>query len=200
MFSPPLQHLSQQAGYNKRMYTGAGKGFADPQAITTHFQLHEGESVADFGAGSGHYMKPLSDAVGKSGRVFLCEIQKNLVDALGNKAQELRLTNIRPLWSDLETAGGIKLEDGVLDAGLLSNTLFQLSDKDGALREIARVLRKGAKLFIIDWTDSFGGLGPIQGHVVRADEAKAIAERAGFTVERSFPAGDHHYGIGCRRR
>ncbi len=182
------------------MYTGAGKGFADPKSIVTHFQIHEGESVADFGAGSGHYMKPLSEAVGKNGRVFLCEIQKNLVDALGQEAHELRLTNIRPLWCDLETPGGVKLKDSELDAGILSNVLFQLDDKDSAFAEIARVMRTGAKLFIIDWTDSFGGLGPHNDHVVREGEARAIAERAGFTFERSFPAGDHHYGIACRKK
>ena len=173
--------------------------FMEPQAVSSHFHLREGDVVADFGAGSGHYMKPLSEAVGKSGRVYLLEIQKGLVDTLGTRAHELKLTNVHPVWCDFEAEGGTKLGDGILDAGVLSNALFQLTNKDSALKEISRTMRKGAKLFIIDWTDSFGGLGPQQSHVVSEGDARSLAEKAGFSYDRSFPAGDHHYGLALRR-
>ncbi len=181
------------------MYPTTFGKFAEPSTIATHFHLHAGDSVADFGAGSGHYMKPLSQAVGPQGRVYLCEIQKNLVDALGVRMHELRLTNVHPLWCDFESPNGTKHNDGTLDAGILSNTLFQILDKEIALAEIARVIRKGGKLFIIDWSDSFGGLGPQFQDVVREADAQKLVERAGFIVERTFPAGDHHYGLACRR-
>jgi ubiquinone/menaquinone biosynthesis C-methylase UbiE len=181
------------------MYPKTFGRFVEPSAAVTHFHLKPGDSVADFGAGSGHYMKPLSDAVGTSGKVYLCEIQKNLVDALTVRAHELRLANIHPVWCDLEAENSMKLKDASLDAGLLSNTLFQLTDKPKALKEIARVIRKGGKLFVIDWTDSFGGLGPHPKDVIREADAAALLSAAGFTVERTFPAGDHHYGLACRR-
>lgn len=181
------------------MYSATVGKFVEPMAVCSHFHLREGDVVADFGAGSGHYMKPLSDAVGVSGKVYLCEIQKNLVDALGNRAHELRLTNVHPVWCDLESVGGTKLQDGVLDAALLSNTLFQLMNKEVAFAEIARAMRKGAKLFIIDWTGSFGGLGPHPDHVIREDAARAFGERLGFSYDRSFPAGEHHYGLALRK-
>ncbi len=181
------------------MYPKTFGKFADPQVASTHFHLHEGDSVADFGAGSGHFMKPLSLAVGKSGRVYLCDIQKNLVEALGVRAHELRLRNIHPLWCDFETIGGTKLKDSMLDAGLISNALFQLTDKETALKEISRVLRKGGRLFIIEWSDSFGGLGPQPGDVVREEDARVLAEQAGFTLDKTFPAGDHHYGLAYRK-
>ncbi len=181
------------------MYPTVTGKFADPQNITIHFHLREGDTVADFGAGSGHYMKPLADNVGKSGKVYMTEIQKNLVDALGTKAREAGLTNVRPLWCNLEAVGGTKLNDGLLDAGLLSNTLFQFTEKDAAITELARVLRIGAKLFVIDWSDSFGGLGPRPVDVVTETDAKMLVEKHGFVFERSFPAGDHHYGLAFRR-
>lgn len=181
------------------MYPSTFGRFVEPNTVVTHFHLRPGDSVADFGAGSGHYMKPLADAVGNGGKVYLCEIQKNLVEALTNKAHELHLPTIHPVWCDLEAEGGTKLKDGTLDAGLLSNTLFQLTDKKKALHEIARVIRKGGKLFVIDWTDSFGGLGPHPKDVIREGDATALLKEAGFVVERTFPSGDHHYGLACRR-
>lgn len=173
--------------------------FANPEKISTHFHLHEGDVVADLGAGSGQYMKPLSDAVGESGKVYLCEIQKQIIDSLENRARELHLKNVRTVWADVETAGGVKINDGTLDAAILSNTFFQFEDKEDAVTEIKRLLRSGGKLFFIDWTDSFGGLGPHPDSVVEESEAKKIFEANGFTFERDFQAGDHHYGLSFRK-
>ncbi len=181
------------------MYTNSTGKFAEPIAIVTHLHLREGDIVADLGAGSGHFMKPLADAVGKSGTVHLVEIQKALVDTLDIRARELRLTNIRTIWGDLETVGGTKIKDNYLDAGLLSNTLFQLTDKESALTEACRVLRPGAKFFVVDWSDSFGGLGPRPSDVIIESNARTLVEKHGFVFERAFPAGDHHYGLAFRK-
>jgi len=173
--------------------------FANPEIIATHFHLIEGDTIIDLGAGSGNYMEPLSKAVGESGRVYLGEVQKSLVDTLDNRAQELHLSNIYPLWCDIETVGGIKLKDESLDAALLSNTLFQVEDKNSVAIEICRVLHKGGRLFVVDWTESFGGLGPHPDHVITQEVAKSLFEKNGFSYESDFSAGDHHYGMTLRK-
>ncbi len=173
--------------------------FVDPNVVVSHFHLREGERVADFGAGTGFYLPPLSAAVGGTGRVYACEIQKSLVEKLAQTAREKHLTNVEPLWCDLEAVGGTKLADGMLDAALLANTFFQLEEKEMALREIMRVVRSGGKVFIIDWTDSFGGMGPQPQYVVTAERTKEYFKNAGFSFEREFPTGDHHYGLVMRR-
>lgn len=174
--------------------------FANPKITSTHFHLHYGDTVADFGAGSGHFMVPLSEMVGREGTVYLCEIQRPLVDALDIYARDAHLTNIKILWGDIEILGGTKIQDGILDAGVMSNVLFQLSDRETAFKEVARVIRKGGKLFIIDWSESFGGLGPPPDMVFAENNARQFAEKSGFTFERSFPAGEHHYGIAFRKQ
>lgn len=181
------------------MYPATFGKFVDPKIVSSHFHLQEGDVVADLGAGSGHYMEPLSKAVGQTGKVYLCEIQKELVDSLGVLSREKRLLNVFPLWCDIESLGGIKLPDGALGAALLSNVLFQFTNKENALREVARVLKKGGKLIVIDWTDSFGGLGPRADSVVTEQGARSLLEKAGFSFERIFPAGDHHYGLVYRK-
>ncbi len=173
--------------------------FVQPEIVSTHFHIREGDKVGDFGAGSGFFSKVLSKLVGASGRVYACEIQKPLVDKLGLLVRSERLSNVEVLWCDVEASGGTKLADGLLDAGVLVNTLFILENKEVALREIARVMRKGGKFFLIEWTESFGGIGPHPSHVVHETTARSLAEAAGFSFERSFPAGDHHYGISFRK-
>ncbi|MCD5382376.1 MAG: methyltransferase domain-containing protein [Candidatus Pacebacteria bacterium] len=173
--------------------------FVQPEVISTHFHFREGEVIADFGAGSGYFLAALSQLVGPEGRVYACDIQKTLVEKLGIIAQEQRLSNIEPLWCDLEAIGGTKLADGVLDGGVLINTLFQIEDKETVLQELARVIRPGGKLFVVDWTESFAGLGPQPGAVIDALTVQSLAEAQGFAFDRTFPAGDHHYGSAFRR-
>lgn len=181
------------------MNTPIGGRFVVPQVVASHFHLREGESVADFGAGSGFFLKVLADAVGPEGRVFACEIQKQLVEKLGEQARTQNLTNIHPLWCDLEEPNGIKIEDGILDAALLINTLFMIEDKDVAVKEMARTVRSGGKFFVIDWSESFAGMGPAPEHVVTAAAATALFEANGFVLDRDFPTGDHHYGLAFRK-
>lgn len=170
-----------------------------PEALVTHFYLKEGDRVADFGAGSGFFIKPLSLAVGQQGKVYACDIQKVLVEKLGDFARLAGLGNVHPLWCDLEEINGIKLPNQTLDAGILVNTLFQLEQKSLAITEMRRVLRPGATLFVIDWSESFGGLGPRTQDVVDKDAAIAIFEEQQFILDREYPAGDHHYGLAFRK-
>ena len=169
-----------------------------PDIVATHFHIHEGERVADFGAGSGFYIPLLSAAVGPSGRVFACEIQRPLVEKLGSFARSKGLGNVDPLWCDLEAIRGIKIADQALDAAILVNTLFQLDNKDAAVTEMARTLKHHAVMHVIDWSESFGGLGPAVGSVITKDAAIALFESHGFQFEREYPAGEHHYGLAFR--
>jgi ubiquinone/menaquinone biosynthesis C-methylase UbiE len=182
------------------MQSGASATFMDPKMVITHFHLRPGDTVADFGAGAGHYLKALSQAVTSEGTVYACDIQKSLVERLTARIHDERLANVHPVWCDFEALGGTKLRDGLLDAGLLINTLFQIENKGVALTEMARVIRKGGKLLLVEWSDSWGGIGPQPAQVVTADTAKALLESHGFVFERDFPAADHHYGLAFKRQ
>ncbi len=181
------------------MNTPMGGRFVIPDNAVSHFHLLEGDKVADFGAGSGFFLSVLSKAVASSGLVYACEIQKQLVDRLGNLAREQGLGNVHPLWCDIEEAGGIKIETDELDVAVLANALFMMEDKQTAIKEMGRTLRTGGKFFVIDWTESFGGLGPTPDHVIVAADATALFESNGFVLEREFPTGDHHYGLAFRK-
>jgi ubiquinone/menaquinone biosynthesis C-methylase UbiE len=173
--------------------------FVVPEVVTTQFHLKEGDKVADLGAGSGFFLKPLSTAVGPSGTVYACEIQKALVEKLGDIARLQGIGNVVTLWCDLEEMGGIKLPNDTLDAAILVNTLFQFGLKEVALDEIRRVLRPGGVLHIIDWSESFGGIGPQPKDVITKETAITLCEARRFAFEREFPAGEHHYGFTVRK-
>jgi ubiquinone/menaquinone biosynthesis C-methylase UbiE len=173
--------------------------FVVPEVVTSQFHLKAGDKVADFGAGAGFFLKPLSNTVGQTGKVYVCEIQRPLVEKLGDLARLQGLTNVVPVWCDLEEQNGIKIPSDMLDAGILVNTLFQLQLKDVALAEIYRTLHRGGVLHIVDWSESFGGTGPQPADVVKKEAAIMLCESAHFVFEREFPAGEHHYGFTVRK-
>ncbi|MCA9357099.1 methyltransferase domain-containing protein [Candidatus Nomurabacteria bacterium] len=181
------------------MNTPIGGRFVIPEVVASHFHIKEGDTVADFGAGSGFFMKTLSNAVGESGRVYVCEIQKALVEKLGEQSRAQGLHNIYPIWCDLEEPEGIKISTGELDVAVLVNTLFLIEDKEASIKEMSRTLRSGGNFFVVDWTESFAGMGPQPGHVMSSSEVTALFESNGFVFEREYPAGDHHYGLAFRK-
>ncbi len=172
--------------------------FMVPDAVATHFHVRHGDRVADLGAGSGHFTRALSRLVGSQGKVFAVEIQRQLAEGIVEMARTERLANVESIWGDLETVGGTKIAQGSLDAALLSNTLSMTEDRGAVLDEVRALLRPGGKLLIVEWSDSAGGLGPAGGMVLTEPEMRALAEKHSYVFERTFPAGDHHYGLSFR--
>ncbi len=169
--------------------------FTDPHANISELHLREGMIVADFGAGVGHHAIEAGKRVGDRGRVYAVEVQKDFLQNIKTAAKEAKLTNIEVIWGDIESLHGTKIAETSVDAVIITNVFFQVEDDKGMLAEAFRILKKGGKILVVDWTDSFGGLGPHPKDVITEQAAKRVLGEVGFVVERTFPAGDHHYGI-----
>jgi ubiquinone/menaquinone biosynthesis C-methylase UbiE len=170
-------------------------GFTDPVKNIKELNLKNDSFVADFGSGVGHYVFPLAEILKDGGKVYAVDIQKDLLSKIKNEASEKHLDNVEVIWADLESLGGSKIRSGSLDALIASNILFQVEDKKAFCAECARVLKSGGRLFFIDWSDSFGGIGPAPGHVIKEENAKKIFSEEGFSLQKEIPAGAHHYGM-----
>jgi ubiquinone/menaquinone biosynthesis C-methylase UbiE len=169
--------------------------FADPKANVLRLGLHDGMKIGDFGAGVGHYALATAAAVGDEGRVYAIDVQEDVLLHLKDAARRAGRNNIETVWGNFEKPAGTKLKEGLLDAVILSNVLFQLEHHAGALTEVSRVLKSGGKVLVIDWAGAYGGLGPIAEHIVSEHKAEELFITAGFHKEKSFRAGPHHYGI-----
>ena len=177
------------------VFSQATERFAHPVRNVAALQVEPGMKVADFGAGSGVYTFAIAEALSGSGVVYAVDVQKDLLRRIKNDAQRRGFKNIEILWGDLEEKHGSKIADGALDLVLVSNVLFQLEDKKAAITEAHRVLKPHGRLAIIDWRESYGGLGPVKNDVVDQQAGLELAKKCHFELIREFPAGAHHYGL-----
>lgn len=166
--------------------------FSDPASNLAKLGLNDGMKVVDLGAGSGFYTFEAARRVGASGRVYAVDVVKELLERIRSTGIANGLRNIEVVWGNSEKIGGTKLGEGIADRVIASNILFMVEKTDEFILEIKRILKPGGKVLVVDWSE-VSALSPQK--LVTASKAQMMFEKAGFTLDQSFNAGDHHYGL-----
>ncbi len=168
--------------------------FTDPVKNLKAFGLQENNIVADLGAGTGFYSIAAAGML-PHGKVYAVEVQKDFLTTVANKAKEAHVNNVEGLWGDIEKVGGTKLRDALVDAVIISNVLFQVGKKDNLLEEAKRILKKGGRILLIDWSAGVSVMGPNTREFIPKNSAKEMLIKHGFQYEREIDAGVQHYGM-----
>lgn len=169
--------------------------FSNPASVLGHVLIRPGSVVVDIGAGTGAYSLLAHDKVGSEGLVHAVEVQLSLVDALKKTAEHNGLDNLHVIWGDAELPHGTKLSDESADLVILTNVLFTIEDKQGLMKEINRILKQGGLVLVVDWQASFDSIGPTPERIVSEKFARDLFTTFGFNLEKTIPAGVHHYGM-----
>lgn len=171
-----------------------GGRFLDPQKIIDGLEIKPGMTVADFGCGTGYFSFPLAKKIDNGGTVYAIDILKEKLEAVESQAKVLGLSNLVVRRANLEKNGGSKLENGSLDWVFLVNMLFQNSKKELVLEEAVRVLKKGGKVLVIEWSGN-KDFAPESGLLVSKDDVLRLAQGAGLEFLEEIPVSNFHYGI-----
>ncbi len=105
-----------------------------------------GDHVLDYGCGPGGYVPPVAELVGNSGRVYALDINPLAVKMVQKIALKNQLANVETTCSDCKTG----LQDDSLDVVLLYDIFHMLSDPNGVLKELHRVLKPNGILSFSD--------------------------------------------------
>ncbi len=166
------------------------EGFLNPQEVLKQLKLKEDMVAADFGCGSGGWVVPLAKKL-EEGKIYAIDILEEPLSALKAKIKLEKIINVETIKADVEK--GVNILDDNLDLVLMTNLLFECQDKKSVLVEGKRVLKKGAKLLVVDWKKD----NPLTKEIekVSFQEIKKIAEELNLKVEKEFEAGVYHYGL-----
>jgi ubiquinone/menaquinone biosynthesis C-methylase UbiE len=150
--------------------------------------LRGGETVIDYGAGTGRLTLPLAAAVGESGRVLAVDESAPMIERL--RVTVGGLPSVEPL---LITGNQVPAEDDSA-AGILAVNLLHEVRGEGALAEMHRLLAPGARVLVADWLPGAPERpgGPPDEQLYTAAEATGELRRAGFTVCEADPLPYHY--------
>ena len=143
--------------------------------IMQRIGIKKGHTVLDFGCGSGTYTIPVAKMVGKKGKVYALDKDKNALDNLMKKAELGRLKNVRRMATSGELR--IELPDESVDITLLFDVFHryyvpQISDRKRLLDEIYRITK----------TEGFVSVWPKH----METEVRGEIEAANFYLEDEF--------------
>jgi len=120
--------------------------FFPPQKILREVDIQPGFHILDYGCGSGSYSIPAGELVGESGKVYSLDIYPLAVETVQKLASKKKITNIETICSDCATG----LKDSSIDVVLLYDTFHDLSNPDGVLKELHRILKPNSILSFSD--------------------------------------------------
>ncbi len=172
--------------------------FSNPNKIIEQIVFPRDAHIADFGCGAGAYTIAIARKL-KTGKIYAIDVRKDMIERLGNEANTENMNNVHVVWGDVDSKNGSRLRDLSIDLVFLTNTLFQADNKKAMIKEAARVMKHNAQLVLVDWSESFGNIGPAIDHIVGEGTAKLLVEEAGFQVEKKIKVGEHHYGFIARK-
>lgn len=171
--------------------------FSDPEKNLKQFGFAPDMVVADLGAGSGFYTILASKLV-PQGKVFAVEVVPDFLKTIEHKIKEEHIKNVVTILGDVESVGGTKIKDGIVDRVIASNILFQTEDKSKFLDEMKRIMKPGARVLLIDWLPEENSIGLTFESLPR-EKTRALFDQKGFIFESEIDAGAHHYGMIYRK-
>ena len=177
-------------------YISGGNELLDAEKNLKRLGVKTGMYVADLGCGgAGHFIIPAAKLVGGDGLAYAVDILKSVLQSVVSRARLGGISNIKAVWSNLETPGATNIPAGSLDAALVINILFQSKQHDNILKEAVRLLKPGGKLLVIDWDKNNSSFGPPQLDRVTPQAVQSITGKLGLRLLEEFEAGPSHYGL-----
>ena len=152
--------------------------------------------VADVGAGSGVLTGPLALATGPRGVVYASDIDKALLAHIEKRAQDSRLPNIRTVLGSFTDP----LLPQAVDLALMNDVLHHVQDRAAYLKNLARHLKKGGRLAIVEFKPEGS---PHQGQpelIVSEAQVNDWADAAGLERSEAFALyADRYFVIYTKR-
>ena len=96
-----------------------------------------GFHVLDFGCGPGGYIIPLSELVGKTGKVYALDINPDAIKMVRNLIFKRQISNAETIYSNCKTG----LLDNSIDVVLLYDAFHEFNEQNEILRELHRVMK-----------------------------------------------------------
>lgn len=143
------------------------------QSLAQILQPRNGEHLLEIGPGVGTDALAVASALCPDGMLHVLDVQQDMLDAVVQRARAAGVTNIECRKGD---AARLPYANSTFDGAYLITVLGEIPDGDGALRELARVLKPTGRLVI--------GEALLDPDFVSLRRLRTRTEEAGFVFVR----------------
>ena len=151
-----------------------------PDKVIAALQLKPGQSVADIGAGTGYFSVRLARSA-SAPKVYAVDIEPDMVSYLRDRAAKEGLRNIVPVQA---SAASANLPEPV-DTILIVDTYHHIGNRDVYFRTLAKSLKPGGHLAIIDFKPD-SPEGPPMEFRFSPEKFKAELAKAGYVLDQQL--------------
>ncbi len=173
--------LSGCTAFKRWTYEGLGRDeWQKPEQVVEALAIKPGDRVADLGAGGGYFTFRFSKAVGPTGKVYAVDVDRDMLDYVGDRAKEDGFGNIETVLAKYDDP----LLPEPLDLIFTCNVYHHIEGRAKYFADAARSLRPGGRVAIVDfdgrhWTAIFG-------HTTPVEVIKKEMQEAGYRLEREL--------------
>ncbi len=115
--------------------------------VLAKLALKPGMAVADIGAGSGLFTRPIAKAVAPSGKVYAVDIQQDLLDYINKRDKD---ENIRNVQTVLGAYDDPKLPARNIDLAFINDVLHHIEKRAAYLKALGTYMKPSGRIAIIE--------------------------------------------------
>lgn len=152
-----------------------------PTRVLEVIGVRAGQTVADFGAGTGYFTIPLARAVGPTGKVYAVDIQPEMLAILGERVAAQKLVNVVPVRAE-PTAPS--LPKGAVDLVLFVDVYHELERPDLTMTQLRDALAPSGRVVWVEYRAEDPKVAIKPDHKTTLAQLRREATALGWVVER----------------
>jgi ubiquinone/menaquinone biosynthesis C-methylase UbiE len=119
-----------------------------PEIVIDALDLHQGEVVADLGAGSGYFTFRIARKIGASGKVLAVDLQDEMLETIRQRAHAQGISNVEEVKGS-ETDPRLGVND--VDLVLMVDVYHELSYPFEMMTAVREALRPGGRVAFVEY-------------------------------------------------
>ncbi|MFN8612359.1 MAG: class I SAM-dependent methyltransferase [Vulcanimicrobiota bacterium] len=164
-----------------------------PQEVVDWLQLRPGQVVADLGAASGYFSRPLARKLGPGGWVFAIEVEPGFFPPLHQLAAQAGVSNIATVLASFDDP---HLPDESTDLVFICDTLHHIEGRPAYYEKLKRALKPGGRIAVVDFfPDRDIPVGPKKSERLSVEQVTGEFQAAGLEVSSNLELLPYQYII-----
>jgi ubiquinone/menaquinone biosynthesis C-methylase UbiE len=172
----------------------SSKAFLNAERVLQETGLKSGDKFLDVGCGEGYFSIAAAKIVGNKGKVYAIDSYEKSIVVLKEQIHRENIGNIEAIVADVTQK--MPLPKAVIDVCLMANVMHGFlanGEVPGVMTEIARVMKAGSTLAVVEFQKVAGPPGPPISIRMTPEELEDLVSGYSFKKNKVVEVGPIHY-------